>query len=215
MEVDFLPDMTRFILVILFVSIILLVRNWKQMPQGFKVLSVYLFWNLLIEMVVLSLPKGTNNLPLLHLHTVVEFVLFSFLYREIGLFDRLGRQGFFLFSGGVILLLILNSVFLQDIYSYNSYAKTLVQVCLIIFALAYLFEFREKSKEVPGFSYVNSAILIYYSGSLFVFMFGNALLGNKYNDTFWFINSLLNLAFQILILIGIWTASRGRKLQSL
>jgi hypothetical protein len=163
---------------------------------------------------VLSLPSGTNNLPLLHLYTLVEFILFALVYREIGLFNR-WRKGFFpAFFFGVICLVILNSLFLQEITSYNSYAKTLVQVCLIGFALAYLFEFREKTTEIAGFSYVNSAVLLYYSASVFVFMFGNILLGNKYNGTFWLINSILNLVFQILNLIGVWTVSKGKKFQS-
>jgi hypothetical protein len=76
-----------------------------------------------------------------------------------------------------------------------------------------MFQLKESSPDTGALNLMNYAILIAYSGSLFIFMFGNVLLADEFDNLFWEINIILNLLFQILILISIWKASRARKLQ--
>lgn len=205
--------LTRLIVCILAISVALAIFNRKRLPGVFKMLGLYLGWNLFIEVITFIPVRGTNNLPLLHLYTLVEFVLFTLLYKRLELFKSWSISAFWTYLISISVLIILNSIFLQSIYTYNSYAKALVQVLLIVYAVGYMFKLKEPGVESGSLNLMNAAVLLFYSGSLFVFMFGNILESEQYRDLFWQINLLLNLLFQILILISLWKASRIRKLQ--
>lgn len=213
MPPDLSAFLVRFLIVPLVISIILCLYYWKRLPIAFKFLSFYLWCNLTVEVIVFFLPPGTNNLPLLHLYTLFEFILISLIYRKMGLFDPWPAQYFAIFLISIAGLIVLNSIFLESIYTYNSYAKTVVQLLFIGYAVGYMFQLKENSPDAGAHNLMNYAILIAYSGSLFIFMFGNVLLADEFDNLFWDINVLLNLLFQILILISVWKASRARKLQ--
>lgn len=202
------------VLILMSVSIVLIVYNWKRSHAAYHFLAYYLCWNLFIELLVQLFSEfgilSSNNLPLLHLSTWGQFILFTLMYKKMGIFDKFSDRQFWLFLGSVSLLLILNSIFLQSIYKYNTHATTLVQVILIAYSVSFMFQLTEKPSSL---NLLNAAVLISNSGSLFVFMFGNVLLADEFDTLFWEINLILNLLFQILILISIWKASRVKKLQ--
>lgn len=213
MPAEVINILIRSMLSILVISIILGLYYWKRLPVAFKFLSFFLWCNLLVEVIVFFLPKGMNNLPLLHLYTLLGFILISLIYQKMGLLGNWPNKYFVLFLASISGLLVLNSIFLESIYTYNSYAKTLVQLFLIGYAVSYMFQLKESSPDTGALNLMNYAILIAYSGSLFIFMFGNVLLADEFDNLFWEINIILNLLFQILILISIWKACRARKLQ--
>ena len=212
MPIEIIEFILDLIIVLLILSVGLGLYNWKRLSISFKYLVLYLCWNLLIEGIVVSLPPKTNNLPLLHLYTLFEFIFLTLLYRKMDLFENWSDKVFWIFLASISILLILNSAFVQDILSYNTYAKTLVQCILIAYAVGYIFQLKEKNPESGPLNLVNAIILVFYSGSLFVFMFGNILLRDEFDNFFWDMNTLLNLLFQILILISIWKACRVKKL---
>lgn len=205
--------LTRMVAAVLAISVSLAFFYKDRLPGAFKILGLYLGWNLLIELVTFIPARGTNNLPLLHLYTLFEFILFTLFYKKLELFKSWSSKSFWIFLVSLSSLIILNSVFLQSIFAYNSYAKTIVQVLLISYSVGYMFQLKEKGDESGSLNLANAAILLFYSGSLFVFMFGNVVLPPEYDNIFWEINLLLNLLFQVLILVSLWKASRIRKLQ--
>ncbi|NUO03201.1 MAG: hypothetical protein HUU01_21535 [Saprospiraceae bacterium] len=180
---------------------------------------------------------SSNNLPLLHFYTLGEFVLLSFFYRT--LFPQHGffRKYFVVILTTVSLLIVLNTIFLQSIYAFNSYAKTLVQIILIIYAIVYFFHLPEapsfqkseswyrapldqmnpggmsnfRKHEGWSLRLINSAVLIYYCGSLFIFMFSNVFIQKSViYHSFWIFNALLNFLFQVLVLLGLWRVAFRR-----
>ncbi len=187
-------------------SILVLFLSWKKIPLSLKYLTFFLIWNFLTEVTAfLLLENDIGNLPLLHIYTLGEFLLFSLFYREINLKATFLTKNIFILVSS--LLIILNTVFLQDIAGFNSNAKTFVQVTIIINAILFFYQ-NSSELKAPNSSIklINSAILIYYSGSLFIFMFSNYFLsrGIKIHRAFWDFNTLLNFLFQVLIFIAIW-----------
>lgn len=203
----------RFIVVVISLSVLLALTHWKRLPGAFQFLTLYLGWNLVVECIIFFLPPNTNNLPLLHVHTLLEFVLISLVYWKMDIFRNWPPRSFWIFMATISGVIVLNSVFLQSIFTYNSYAKSLVQVLLIGYAVGYIFQLKEKSHESRALNMMNAAVLIFYSGSLFVFMFGNVMLELEYevSSLFWSLNVFLNVLFQVLILISLWKVSRVRK----
>lgn len=198
---------------IIFLEFIAIVCLWKYdfLPDRFQRIVHLIWFNFIIELGAFILAHLTgNNLPLLHLHTLGEFLLLSYFY--VGLLNApsLLSQNFKGTTITIALLIICNTLFLQSIYGFNTYSKTMVQFILIIYAILYFFDLSEQDAlEIMDKKYlrlINSAILIYYSGSLFIFMFSNYFLQNNLNlpSGLWAFNTILNLVFLSLVSFSLW-----------
>jgi len=201
------------------ISIIIVLVSWKRLPILIHLLSYFLIWNFLIELgAYICIQLSVNNLPLLHMYTLGEMILWSLFYREALLGSQKRKKGEVIFLLTIITLLIINSLFIQEITGFNSYAKTLVNLIILIYGILYLIKLLEtkKTKNQIGrlsFEIINFGVLIYYSGSLLVFMFSDYFLtiSKGLHIGFWVFNVLLNLIFQILMLFAIWKASSKKR----
>lgn len=198
---------------ILAISFILYVVKFRKLPKEIKIIGLFLSLNLLTEILSRSLSGiGENNLYLLHIYTLFEFLVWSLFYKY--LFNKKEKNHNYYWPSVFLIavLLILNSMFLEPISGFNSNAKTLVQLILIGYAVIYFFNSFGKTdfstKENQSILLINFAIILYYSGSLFIFMFAKLLETNDVSplsfDGFWLFNALLNAIFQLLILVSIW-----------
>jgi len=189
----------------------------KKLNTPFRRLFYFLILNLITEILAFTFMQFEyNNLPLLHLYTLGEFVLFSYFY--MSLIDKPVqiKKGFKYFVAVGCVLIVLNSIFLQSIYAFNTFAKTSVQLVIIAYAVLYFYNLVENqsftSAESKSLRLINSAILIYYSGSLFIFMYGKfSLINVEGYVVFWAFNAILNFIFQLLILLGLWKAFFRKK----
>jgi hypothetical protein len=198
--------------VFLFVNVTLCFYHYKKLNLTFRLFSYFLLWNLLIEIAARLVSYSTiveSNLPLLHLYTLGEFLLLSVFYKSlmVKLEGAPQRINYFILAGAI--LIVLNSVFLQSIYSFNTIAKTAVQLTIISYAVLYFYNLTSNPSlsEQAGKSVrlINSAILVYYSGSLFIFMCSQvSFLESDLYMFFWAFNAALYLTFQLLVLWGIW-----------
>ena len=191
-------------------NVILCLYKYKELSPTLRRFGNFLLWGLLIELTARVFAySGMNNLPLLHLYTLGEFILLGFFYKSLITKPISFRKNFvyLLFTGAI--LIIMNSLFFQSIYGFNNVAKTSVQLAIISFAVLYFYNLTENraapEKTEKGLRLINSAILIYYSGSLFVFMCSQVSFEKSgLYEFFWAFNAALNLCFQLLVLWGIW-----------
>lgn len=205
------------------ISVLIWLIRYRQLPSALQVLGCFLAIDLAIELLAGYLSsKRTNNLPLLHLLTFCEFIFFSFFYYHLIRTLSLHKRQFFVFISLVVAFLVVNSAFIQSIYSFNSIAKGLVHLILIIYAIWYFYQLSSLGPDDANTAgrplrLINSAVLLYYSGSLFIFMFTNFIQANdlRMHRGFWAFNAGLNVVFQLLVLIGLWlTAFRQTKSSS-
>jgi hypothetical protein len=195
---------------VLTLAILLCLFRMKNLNIPLRRLMYFLIWNLLIEVAArLFIIKGINNLPLLHVYTVGEFILFSWFYKSLISKPGWFRNKFWVIVSGVTIFMIANSLIFHLGGDYNSTSKTVAQVIIISYAVLYFYNLTNiqtiSKNDSKGLSLVNSAVLIYYSGSLFIFMFSQAI--REYPEwikTFWAFNAVLNLFFQLLVFFGIW-----------
>ena len=198
---------------LLVISFLLCLLRFKRLPVDIRIIGFFLILNLVTEIISRVLfTSGTNNLYLLHIYTLFEFLTWSLFYKYQFTTKEKVQKFYWPFVFIIAVLIILNSIFIEPITGFNSNSKTLVQLIIIGYAIYYFFinfgitDF--STPENQSALWINFATMLYYSGSLFIFMFMKMLVSSDTDTTsinsFWLINVLLNVIFQFLILISIW-----------
>lgn len=194
-------------------SLVLMIWKIQRLPALFRIVSAIQICELITDSLASWLyDHKINNMPLLHLYTLVSFWLLSLFYREQFREKPFVQHHFWLYMAVISLLLVSNTLWLEPMDGFNSNAKTLVQCLFIAYGVYYLFDaFGRTDLLHPNdlsVALINMAILIYYAGSLFIFMFAkilnNGMLSPRSQDGLWMVNSLLYLIFQLLLLLAIW-----------
>ena len=93
--------------------------------------------------------------------------------------------------------------------TFNTYARPIGNILFIFFAISYYYKLLKDLKvrylERNPMFWINTGILIYFSGSLFLFIFSNYILKNvQLNILFWAIHAGLNIFIHIFYAIGLW-----------
>ena len=135
---------------------------------------------------------------------IIQFILFYLILtvrRPIVL-------RFFFYA--TVLFGIINFFFIQEPNTFNSYTSYVVALLMIVTALFYLYQLlenlpTEKIQHLPLF-WVAFGALIYYGGTLFLFLFSNYVLaGSKENhQTIWILHNVINIIKNIFLFIAIW-----------
>lgn len=214
-QVNIVGIASNLVLAVLILNVLFCVFYRKRLNVPFRRLFYYLILNLCIEILALVwIRLEYNNLPLLHFYTLGEFILFSYFYESLIHKPASFKKYFwpYVLFGGI--LIIWNSIFIQDIYTFNTHSKPLVHAIIIGYAVIYFFNQLDRdsiSLKDKGLRLINSGIVIYYSASLFIFMYGFAIEVSDSYVSLWAFNASLNLVFQILILCGLWIVYFRRK----
>ena len=209
--------LARSAVVCLSTSLGLYAWKYRYLPEPVRRLGWYLGLTLVTELLVIWMFARNirNNLPALHIYTLLEFVCWSGVYRAFFHDKQQWRRWFWPWVVSISTVLIINSLFFEPLSGFNSHAKALVHAILVGYAVYYFFDAFGKtdfSRPVHlGFSLINFAVILYYSGSLFIFTFSKLLQSQGASTStqmgFWVLNALLNVVFQVLILISIWKAA--------
>ena len=195
-------------------------RRYRQLPPSLQNIFWFCVGAFLLDacsriLWLLSIP----NLFFGHISTLVEFLFLTNAFRlTFGNFisSRLMYAVMAIFS----LLAIANSTFLQDFQLNNSYIKILESAILILLSLTYYYKLILEMKvfhlERHPFFWINTAILIYFSSSLFVFIYSNYLLyySHQAGIQIWFIHSLFFILFNCILSIGLWIVPKNSNLSS-
>ena len=148
-----------------------------------------------------------NNMPAFHFLAAIEIIML-FCFYSLLTFGKVSYPG-------IILLLILNAVntlFIQDIFTFNSLAWTINMMVLIGMGLLYLFRLYKNEDDYtplerrPDFI-ITSGWLIYASGSLFTYLLGTSILSGEPQGFFhnaWIIQCIANLSKNIILSYGLW-----------
>ena len=109
-----------------------------------------------------------------------------------------------------LLLAILNYAFLQSPKTFNSYTSYVGGILIIILVLRFLYELLakmpvEKVQTLPLF-WIAFGALIYYGGTLFLFLFNNYLLAHLLQDHqwIWVLHNLLNITKNVFLFMALW-----------
>jgi len=190
----------------------------EQLPAYFKWLRFYFLNWVCIDIIAKILALNSlTNLPLLHLYTLIEFITISLFYRSI---LNIGKERFQYFNRFILLgviLIIGNTIFIQDIMAHNNLAKSFTNLVAITYSLFFIKDQISGNNETSNNnsdSWINSGFLIYYMGIFLVFLLSDYLLrtNSKLLVDIWTINISLNNFLIIMVLIGTFKFLRNPSL---
>ncbi len=188
--------------------VILGIVEYRKMNGVLSLLLIFLIISLLTEITAYSMAlNGIANLPILHLFSIIQVVFISFIYYKSFPGKRV-KKGIIFTSIALLIFLIVNSFYIQGFNKFDSNGKGLAGLYFIVLSLMYFHEIFNKEiliklEEQPMF-WINTGILTYFSGNMFLFTF--------FNEKFFAIESYyfsLYLIHAVFYLFYIFFVSRG------
>ncbi|MEL6867188.1 MAG: hypothetical protein AAFP19_22375 [Bacteroidota bacterium] len=182
----------------------------KQASREQIILGVLLLCSIVTEGLSIYMGQylGLNNLPLLHLFTVVQFFLLAMIYRGNLHPYITNRQIDFLIIGFAVFA-IFNSILNESIFQFNPVARAVKSLIVIAFVLTYFYKLLQELKirrleSLPLF-WISTGLLIYFSSNLFVFIFSNYILPSSYlTFTFWGIHAVMSILINLFYTLALW-----------
>jgi len=195
-----------FSLILLIINVLVSLKIFKLRPE-LKWFELYLFVGLIIQVWMRYLAGYViNNLFLTHFYTGLEFILLSLFYREIFGQNTLFNLYFKPFVLVIVAAIIANTIFLQPLDTFCGNSKTLAQIILISYAIFWFFKRLDGEVKTNHLliNRINASILLYYAGSLLIFMSDSYMKRMTDIDTIylWIFNVVIYIAFLLLVLFA-------------
>lgn len=183
-------------------------------PIELRLTRVILIASLVFDSLSLWLAKsGYNSYVVGNLYFLVQGMLLLWMYwRGTTLF---GRTAFILIITVYPTFFLINYFFVQGPTVLNSYSFSLSGLMFMVVALFYFLQLLRNLPVVfvhrVPMVWINIAVIVYYSGNLFLFIINNYFIdGLRGQQSVWILHNLLNITKNILFLIAIWQALRRK-----
>lgn len=193
-----------------------------RLNKATKLFFYYLAFLLIINYTMLEMANHQiNNFALTHLMVLGEFVFLSAFYKEIlqtasGVLNKYFKYYLLLIGA----LIIVNTLYVEAIDTFNTNAKVLVLFLILFFSTHFFYDRSKRLMEVDAeekaLRLINSALLLYYSGSFFVYLFYKFTQNNTlfYSSNVLIFNACLYLVFSMLIFIAMAQLIRDKKVNA-
>ncbi len=201
---------------IIFAPTVIGLINYKKYSKEFKIVTFYLILSVIVQIISFILwLNRINNYPILHIYTILEFlVLIAFYFIQ--------QKGFWpsklykILAVVFTILSICNSIWVENIYTYNTYARSIEALIIIFLSISSfvmdvsnLENFQQRQISVR---FINAGFLIYFTGSILLSSFNEYIekLNFGFRMNVWFIHTILTILLYILIAIGLWKQRKKR-----
>lgn len=195
---------------LLLVPLFLAFKNFKSYSHQLKTVSLYLLLSAITQAVSFAFWKaGINNFPILHIYTVLEYLLLLWFYSQI-LRGFIGDKAFVALFIVFPVFSIINSLFVEDIYTYNTYARSIEALIFIFLSISWFVkivaEDEATREQGVAVNYISAGLLIYFASSITLFAYNSYIEEMKIvlRTNVWLIHTVLVTQLYILIAIGLW-----------
>jgi len=195
---------------IIFIPLLISLRYHKKYPAALKNITYYLIVSAASQILSYILWKQhKRNLPILHIYTMVEYLVLISFY-SITLKGFLTKKVFAVLAALGLAFFIVDTVFIENIYTYNTYARSTEALVFIFLSMCWYIKTVTFTTEniilLNTLKFINSAFLIYFSGSVILFSLSNIIRnlspGMKLN--IWTLHTFFAFILYLLIAIGLW-----------
>jgi hypothetical protein len=194
-------------------SLIFAIINYSRLDNSHKVILFFLIFSALLNGLATFLAlSGMSNLVIFHIYTIFEFAFISWFYmlQLKGLSVKIIPVLIGLFT----IACIINSLFIQKKDEFNTYTRSIeaiiiISYCIILFSKQSLVENKVSWGRI-SINWINTGILVYYSGCFFSFIFSNYLLNasRTVNNIIWCTNDTILLFEYILFAVGFYQCKK-------
>ncbi|AXT57127.1 hypothetical protein D1815_15745 [Aquimarina sp. AD1] len=204
---DSLRLISSFIVVI---PLILSIFKFKSLSAT----QLKLFYLLIIVFIVEFIAnilwyQKINNLPLYHFYAVIEFILIINIYRIV--LSKIFPKQFFIILGITFTVFaITNTLFFQNLNTFNSNVTTLLGIIVIFLSLSYFYallkEVKYNALETNPMFWINAGFLIYFSSNLILFFINNNMFQGSTEASYlvWGLHAIVNIVLTIFYTIALW-----------
>jgi hypothetical protein len=211
--------LNKFIWATIFIPFVVGLIHYDKLTRSHRFLYGFIVVGTLTELVNKTL-KGmfviSNNMPLGHIYISLSFIFLAlfYLYELKNFIDKK-------IIVAVIILYELfclhNVIFFQSHLAFPSIPGAISSLLLVTFAILLFANIMKEGKiqvlTDSSIIWINSAVLLYFSGNFFYYTLFNFMLNYSrefLNRTFIFF-AILNSIFYILIAIGFWKAGQQKQ----
>lgn len=193
-----------------------LVMAWYKYafaPPAFRILAYHLsFVALTSALSAILWLMDENNLPLLHIYTIIEFAFIVFYFSRLfgGRISKTVWAGVAVFS----VFAVIHATFRQGWNLFNTLPRSMESLVVIILCITcYVRMLSEPKSENlardPVF-WLNTGWIYYFSGALFLFTMSNYILPlhHTLNIWVWTLHALFSDMLYLFIFIGLWQIRR-------
>lgn len=181
--------------------------QWKNLSKKFKLVFYVLACAALSDIISLfCIRNGINNWPIVNAFFIFQFLLFYLFF----LSDYPKHFFLNLLFSGFLLYSILNYLFLETPVKFNEYTSYTGALFMMVLALAVLLRLlrdlpAERVKDLPML-WIAFAVLVYFGGTLFPFLFNNYLIANlpSKHKVIWIVHNMLNVMKNVFLAIALW-----------
>lgn len=208
------------VLIPVLVSGVWLFRNPRGVRE-LKLVAGYILFAGAIEFAAMLMGRyRLNNLPLLHLYTLVQFLLVALLYKPFlihPITPRIWLLVVVVFGIGCIY----NSLFIQTIWEFNGYARAAESLIIVSFVLWYFRQLLFTDQpvaplhDIPMF-WISTGMLFYFSACFFVFLLSSdvLLLSSDVFRVSWAFHDLMLMIHYLFITIALWPTRQQKQFTS-
>lgn len=155
--------------------------------------------------------RGIHNIGLFNIYNLVEYLMFAVFYLTL---LKLNKNWSFILGGVYLAAFVImffttiNQAFYEHLNSAAMGIKSILLICSSVYYFRVMLNQLEYDTPWSNpFFWINSGILLYFSGGFFIFIFSD------YRDavwtiTLWDIHNIIHIIYNILILIGFWKARK-------
>jgi len=190
------------------------VIQFKKRSYELKSLCILSLIAFCLEILSLIKPVIANETT--NVYLIVEFSALILIYaKSLELFSKV--KAFI-----TIIILLYVGLFITELLQsskveMNSYTLTFTSLLFIVFAVRYFYLLirdlpTDKIQRLPMF-WVNTGVLIYFAGGLFLFAMRNYLISTFQDDQtiYWTFHNFLNIVKNLLFAVALWQDLRKPK----
>jgi hypothetical protein len=182
---------------------------FNKLNKTLRFLSVFCIVFCIVDLVFSILGKnGIHNIFIMHLTTPVEFAMILHLFVLIAF----NKSKILLEFVAIIIFVIIcsfNTYYLQSINVPNSLARGTEAVVIITLCVNFYYQIFKSDQNINLIQYpyfwLVSGFLIYFSGTLFLFVVTN---NKEFNITYPAIHSVLYIILNLVYTYVLWLGSR-------
>ncbi len=198
---DVLSFLSNFSYLLLIIPLAIGMVKRKKLRKEQRLVLVLVAITLVSDSITFYLKvREINNLWVYHFFVPIYFLVLVEIYKQ-ELSVLFSGKVFDIFRGLWIAFVIVNSIWFQPLNTFNSNAITTSSLVYIILSLAYFYRLLKKPLnyrlETTPMFWLNTGVLLYYSGTLVMFILINNFLDEDRPAiiNFWALNVFFSILF--------------------